>query len=661
MDNRKNKLVCLLLSSSFLALALTLSACGKTTPSTSSPASTSSAPATSTSQTITLAAPVISLSGKTVSWSAITNATAYLVNVDGTETSVATTSYSLESLTDPKDYSISVKAKADDMVSPASNSVTYVLTATLAAPVLTLSGNVVSWTAISKATSYEVFVNEAPVATVSETYYAIPNTAAGDYMVTVKAHSTDTHYVTSALSNSVKYTIVPAPQPVKLATPVVSLNDKVISWAAISNAVTYEIYVNDALKDEVSSLTYDLSALTAGTYSIQVDACNKSSSDYTTSDKSAAVSLTIEAFSFSKPIIAYYPSADNGSILIKDTDEGVMHEFTPTASDDLALNTWYFEAVEGQTNTYFIKLYNGYYLTYSSSVADGSETVANPKLASSASNVADQEWKFTANGDGYDMQNLGHMARWGNYYFGKVDGKMKFGSGLKSWLLYNNTNAYLNKTKLSAPTLTTSGYVVNWASISGATSYEVYVDGVLASTIPATSYTVTKDCKIQVKAISSDTAYLSSYLSTSVQCSNIFSKKVWAYYNDSHKTLGYVDTADSNIFKIGSAYTSVSDYAAYEWTVTLVSGTSYYTITFDSGLNLSYFDNSALGDVPQTKAVTADATDSKQQWKLVSDGTNAYKLENVYLSNFYSNVYLGEYYGVYKFNGVCTSWIFANV
>ena len=143
-------------------------------------------------------------------------------------------------------------------------------------------------------------------------------------MVTVKAHSTDTHYVTSALSNSVKYTIVPAPQPVKLATPVVSLNDKVISWAAISNAVTYEIYVNDALKDEVSSLTYDLSALTAGTYSIQVDACNKSSSDYTTSDKSAAVSLTIEAFSFSKPIIAYYPSADNGNILLKDTDEGVM-------------------------------------------------------------------------------------------------------------------------------------------------------------------------------------------------------------------------------------------------------------------------------------------------------------------------------------------------
>lgn len=660
MDNRKNKTACLILSSTFLVLALTLAACGNTTSSASSPAE-SSPTTTSSSKAITLAAPVIILSGKTVSWSAVTNATAYLVNVGGTESSVTTTSYSLESLTDPKDYNISVKAKAGSVVSASSNSVIYVLTAALAAPVLSLSGNVVSWAAISKATAYEVFINEISTETVSDTHYAITNTAAGDYVVTVKAHSTDTHYLTSALSNSVKYTIAPAPQPVKLATPVVTLSNKVISWSAIANASTYEIYLNNTLKEEISALTYDLSSLTAGVYSIQVDACNKASSDYTTSDKSVAVSLTIEAFSFSKPVIAYYPSTDNGNVLLKDTDEGIMHEFAPTSSDDLALNTWYFEAVEGQANTYFIKLYNGYYLTYSSTVADGSETVANPKLASSSSDIINQEWKLTANGDGYDVQNLGHIARWGNYYFGKVDGKMKFGSGLKAWLLYNNTNAYMNKTKLSAPTLTTSGYVVNWASISGATGYEVYVDDVLASTVSTTTYTVTKNSKVQVKAISSDTAYLASYLSNSVNCSDLFSKKVWAYYNDSHKTLGYVDTADNNIFKIGAAYTSVSDYTAYEWTVALVSGTSYYTITFDSGLNLSYFDNSASGEVPATKAVTADASDSKQQWKLVSDGTNAYKLENVYLSNYYSNVYLGEYYGVYKFNGVCTSWVFANV
>jgi len=661
MDNRKNKFVYLLLSSSFLALALTLSACTTTTSSSSNFDSASSIPTTSSSQTITLAAPIISLNGKTVSWNAVSNASAYLVNIDGTEASVTATSYSLESLTEPKDYSISVKAKAGSVVSDASNSVTYVLTANLAAPVLALSGNVVSWSAISKATSYEVFVNDVSTATISETYFAILNTDAGDYVITAKAHSTDAHYVTSAPSNSVKYTIAPVPQPVKLATPSVSISNKVISWAAISNAVTYEVYVNDSLKDEVTELTYDLSSLTAGTYSIQVDACNKSSSDYVTSDKSAAVSLIVDAFSFFKPVLAYYPSTDNGNILLKDTDEGVMHEFLPSTTDDLALNTWYFETVEGQANTYFIKLYNGYYLTYSSTVADGSETVASPKFAISSSNLADQEWKFTANGDGYDIQNLGHMARWGNYYFGKTDGKMKFGSGLKSWLLYNNANAYMDKIKLNAPTLTNSGYVVNWASISGATSYEVYVDGVLVSTVSGTTYTVTTNCKVQVKAISSDATYLASYLSNGVDCSDLFSKKVWAYYNDSHKTLGYVDAADDNIFKIGSAYTSVSDYAAYEWTVALVSGTSYYTITFDSGLNLSYFDNSASGNVPQTKAVAADPTDSRQQWKLISDGTNAYKLENVYLSNYYSNVYLGEYYGVYKFNGVCTSWMFANV
>ncbi|MCI2111164.1 MAG: hypothetical protein LKK13_02355 [Bacilli bacterium] len=659
MDNRKNKSACLILSSTFLALALTLSACGNTNPPTSSPDANSVT--TSSKQTVALTAPVVSLNGTTVCWNAVPGATSYLVNVDGNESEVTATSYSLESLTNPKDYSVSVKAKAGEVVSSSSNVVTYVLTVTLAAPVIAISGNLVSWEAVDKATSYEVFVNEVSVTTVSETHYAITDEDEGDYVVAIKAHSTDTHYLTSDISNSVKYTIAPAPEPVKLATPVVTLENKVISWSAIANATTYEIYLNDALKDETSKLNYDLSLLTAGVYSIQVDACNKASSDYSTSDKSVAVSLTIEDLSFSKPIIAYYPSSDDGNVLLKDTDEGIMHEFVPTATDDLALNTWYFEAVDGQANTYFIKLYNGYYLTYSSSVADGSETVADPKLPSDSSSIINQEWKITANGDGYDLQNLGHIARWGNYYFGKVDGKMKFGSGLKAWLLNNNANAYMNKTKLSAPSLTASGYVVSWAEVSGATAYEVYVDGVLADTVSETTYTVTKDCKVQVKAISSDDAYLASYLSSSVNCSDLFAKKVWAYYNDSHKTLGYVDGDDGDIFKIGSAYTDVSDYAAYEWTVSLVPGTNYYTIAFDSGLNLSYFDNSASGNVPQTKAVVADATDSKQQWKLISDGTNAYKLENVYLSNYYSNVYLGEYYGVYKFNGVCTSWVFANV
>jgi hypothetical protein len=132
MDNRKNKSACLILSSTFLALALTLSACGNTNPPTSSPDANSVT--TSSKQTVALAAPVVSLNGKNVCWNAVPGATSYLVNIDGNESEVTATSYSLESLTDPKDYSVSVKAKAGEVVSSSSNVVTYVLTVTLATP-----------------------------------------------------------------------------------------------------------------------------------------------------------------------------------------------------------------------------------------------------------------------------------------------------------------------------------------------------------------------------------------------------------------------------------------------------------------------------------------------------------------------------------------------
>lgn len=97
----------------------------------------------------------------------------------------------------------------------------------LDAPVITLSENVVSWTAVENAKSYNVFINDEEVS-VTETSYKITKTEAGDYVIKVVAVAEDTEkYLNSDASNSVTYTVksaentengdsTPTPTPVVL-------------------------------------------------------------------------------------------------------------------------------------------------------------------------------------------------------------------------------------------------------------------------------------------------------------------------------------------------------------------------------------------------------------------------------------------------------------
>lgn len=84
-------------------------------------------------------------------------------------------------------------------------------TTPLAAPVITLNGNVVSWNAVENATSYDVTVGTKNHTDVTETSFTITVTAPGSYDVTVVAKSSDAKYTNSAKSNKVTYTVSPQP------------------------------------------------------------------------------------------------------------------------------------------------------------------------------------------------------------------------------------------------------------------------------------------------------------------------------------------------------------------------------------------------------------------------------------------------------------------
>ena len=77
----------------------------------------------------------------------------------------------------------------------------------LAAPVISIDGKVVSWSAVEHATSYDVTVGETTTDT-TDTSYTISVTEEGDYKVSVVAKSTETGWLTSDKSNELTYTYV---------------------------------------------------------------------------------------------------------------------------------------------------------------------------------------------------------------------------------------------------------------------------------------------------------------------------------------------------------------------------------------------------------------------------------------------------------------------
>lgn len=99
-------------------------------------------------------------------------------------------------------------------------------------------------------------------------------TKGSTYSMTVKAKANG--YKTSAASAAVKYT-VPIPQ---LSTPTLSVSETTISWTAVANATSYEIYVDNSSYETVSSSMsyYDLttslkwSSLSVGTHIVKVRA-----------------------------------------------------------------------------------------------------------------------------------------------------------------------------------------------------------------------------------------------------------------------------------------------------------------------------------------------------------------------------------------------------
>ena len=278
-----------------------------------------------------LVAPVLTLDGSVVSWEAVDHATGYEVYIDGDRAaSVAETRYEI-GVTAFGIYEVRVRATTDESgyaASELSAAIKYVLDSkpdvpkqTLAAPVLTLDGSVVSWAAVAHATGYEVYIDGDKAATVTETRYELNITAAGRYEITVRAVTAEDGYESSAASAAVVYTVTVATTE-KLDAPVLSISGNAVTWTAVAHATGYEVYVNG---DKAATLTvaeYVLDATEDGTYVVTVRAVS-TDAGYTPSDLSAEVVYVLN--SAAEPLDAPVPTADGDTVSWAAVDNAVAY------------------------------------------------------------------------------------------------------------------------------------------------------------------------------------------------------------------------------------------------------------------------------------------------------------------------------------------------
>ena len=113
-------------------------------------------------------------------------------------------------------------------------------------------------------------------------------TEVGTYEVEVIANSIYAIHSSSDKSNSVSY----VKSANMLNSPIITLNENIVSWEAIENAESYEVFVNGESRGTQSELSYTIADTEVGSYEVEVIA-KTSSEQFIASGKSNKIVYVI--------------------------------------------------------------------------------------------------------------------------------------------------------------------------------------------------------------------------------------------------------------------------------------------------------------------------------------------------------------------------------
>lgn len=383
-----------------VCLSMLFVACGKTQNTTVTP--------DNETKTTTLDAPVLTSDGKEVRWDVIDSATSYEVFVNGQSVSNQTETNYLLNETTAGTYSVYVIAKGNGnniLDSKASDVIEIIISpAVLSIPVLNKDGKTVSWNRIENSVGYEVYVNDVLRITTSECSYTLTDTQVGSYTIKVKAVGDGVGFINSGLSDEEAIVI----EPTELVAPVLVKDGNTITWNAVENAESYEVYVDNVFVTSINELTYTIAD--TGKYTVQIKATT-TNSQYVSSALSDEV--IIHNVDLTQPLIirdGYF-----NKLLKTDESTGKLQVGNVYSTDVSGAEAYMLVRVEecGE-DAYRIKTQRGTYLTllwYIYDVrTDGlgqADYVYEKELDTSD---LCQVWKLVADADvenGYRIRNFG--------------------------------------------------------------------------------------------------------------------------------------------------------------------------------------------------------------------------------------------------------------
>ena len=244
---------------------------------------------------VNLGAPALSVSGKNITWSAVSNAKEYAIRVNSGSWSYQTgTTYALAS--QAGSYTVKVKAvnRSDDTVLDSSESSITYTTKTVTLSNISVSGSTATWSA----TAYKTYLKVGSGSYAATTATSYTPTSEGTFAIKVKAEggwdasSNIYYYASAAIEKSASVTLA------TLAKPTLTTNSKGVTWAAVSNASTYSVKVDNGSYKNQSDKSVAFST-SVGTHTVYVKAIAAANSGY---QDSAAASFTYEtkqtSFSF---------------------------------------------------------------------------------------------------------------------------------------------------------------------------------------------------------------------------------------------------------------------------------------------------------------------------------------------------------------------------
>ncbi|MDE7463409.1 MAG: hypothetical protein K2M48_00125, partial [Clostridiales bacterium] len=159
-----------------------------------------------------------------LSWDSVSGAAQYTVKINSDETTtVTTTSLDLTTVTaklveGENTLSVKVNATSEKLASAYSTSVTYTYAPSTQfnAPTVTITGDTVSWNAITGAVEYTVKINSDETTVVETTSLDLTTVTTklvtGDNTIAVKANSVEGGKQESDYSNAVTYAYAPTPE-----------------------------------------------------------------------------------------------------------------------------------------------------------------------------------------------------------------------------------------------------------------------------------------------------------------------------------------------------------------------------------------------------------------------------------------------------------------